>query len=940
MKYLKYQEKAIKEIIDASTNYLYDEDSKLIIFQAPTGSGKTIMLASALSQIVKKLKDVKEISFLWISVNRLHEQSKDKLEEYFKIERLLDCINITEIQNNLVDENQVLFVNWESLNRKGNIFMLDNERDWNLSKIINNTRDENREIVLIIDESHRAAKTSKAKDIIDIIDPDLTIEMSATPKEGITNDHKVTVKLSDVIQEEMIKKEIKINPSLTKIETNEDIIKAALRKRNELQRYYIEANTNINPLLLVQIPRKTMADCTNPEDIIIDLLKKYDINFDNRKLAIQLDDKTKKINIENIKKNDNNVEVLIFKESIALGWDCPRASILLLQREWNPENFIFNIQTLGRIMRMPEQKHYIKYPSLNIGYVYTASNNFSIVEDLANGYVSEMQMIRDNTIYGNIYLPSEHIRRKREKTRLSGDFKKCLLEVSRRSFDKSKINTGPVNLKKKIGTNGEVKNIDLKEQTITFKNTIEILKDKEEIFSEYNKFISNNTYPYAPTDSAQIIKSSIRTLFKYLFNIDNEDLIGKIVINPKNKSEFEQLITIAKQEYAGLPDKKDTLNRNIDWQLPESISVFEDYVSPRINNKPIRKSALKPFFLKVDKNNKVLWSKPEKDFITQLENTDDDVLWWFKNGKSESKFFGIAYIKDDGHYYGFYPDFIIKTKKEIIIVEIKDNNDFKNENILKLNAGKSYQKKYNGKEKLYFFIISPIDYSAFCKCLKEQNMSKFKSLYEENLLRFSQSLRVASSVSDKAIDKSEENQELFTFYEEELSKAINNLDDKKLENEILKIDLSNANKIIKELKRSFVYHKKSILPSKHNVRIPTPINICIIGETVGENIIINNLHKFFAKYGLKTIDWDIEFYNNVKLKNSNIMGKLKKGQSKFNIIITGQIHQHSFKGNKCQNIYSELKKTKYIKHIIGCSPEELLTTDNILKKLEEYFSKQ
>jgi len=928
MKYLKYQEKAIKEIVETSTKYLYDEDSKLIIFQAPTGAGKTIMLAIALSQIAKELKGKKEISFVWISVNRLHEQSKEKLENYFKTERLLECINITEIQNNLINDNQILFVNWESLNRKGNIFMLDNEMDWNLSKVTENTKDESREIVLIIDESHRAAKTSKAKDIINIIDPNLTIEVSATPKEGITNDHKVTVKLNDVIEEEMIKKEIRINPGLNNIETNEDIIRASLRKRKELQKYYKEANTSINPLLLIQIPRKTARDIRNPEDIIIELLHKQDITFDNRKLALRLEKKANKINIDGLKEYDSEVEVLIFKESIALGWDCPRASILLLQREWNPDNYVFNIQTLGRIMRMPEQKHYDNYPSLNIGYVYTASNNFSIVEDLAGGYVSKAQMFRDNTIYGNIFLPSEHIRRKREKTRLSGDFKKCFLETCMHSLDKTKINTGTVYFKKKIGINGEVKILDLKQQTVDFKKVIEILKNKEEIFSEYNEFISKNTYPYAPKDSTSILKSSIRALFKNLYNIDNEDLIGKIVLNPKNKSEIEQLISVAKQEYTNLPDKEDFLNENVDWQVPESISVYENYIKPKINNKIIEKSVIKPFYLKIDKNNKLLWSKPEKGFIINLEDTDDDVLWWLKNGDRESKYFGIAYKKDDGHYYGFYPDFIIKTKKDIVIIEIKDDGDFKYENILKLNAGKSYQKKYKGKENLYFFIISPVDYFSFFKCLKEQNLPKFKSLYEENLLRLSQSLKITFPKSTKLPNGTEEDQELFAFYEEEISKAINNLDDKKLENEILKIDLKNAHKIIKELKTSFNYRKISDAKDKPNIKIPTPFNICILGEVIEENIIINKLQKYLAKHGLKATDWDLTFYNNTKIRNSDVLNKFKKGQSKYSIIITGQIYHHSFKGNKSKNIFSELKKPKYIDHIMGCSPE----------KLEMYFN--
>ena len=46
---------------------------------------------------------------------------------------------------------------------------------------------------------------------------------------------------------------------------------------------------------------------------------------------------------------------MIFKQAIALGWDCPRASHHVLFRQWKEETLVFSLQTLGRIMRMPEQ---------------------------------------------------------------------------------------------------------------------------------------------------------------------------------------------------------------------------------------------------------------------------------------------------------------------------------------------------------------------------------------------------------------------------------------------------------------------------------------------------------------------------------------------------------------------------------------------------------
>jgi len=383
-----------------------------------------------------------------------------------------------------------------------------------------------------------------------------------------------------------------------------------------------------------------------------------------------------------------------------------------------------------------------------------------------------------------------------------------------------------------------------------------------------------------------------------------------------------------------LPEKADEVIPNENWQVPEIISVFENF--DEITT--VKKSVLKPYFVKRDKNGKQQWSKPEKVFIDELEKTDNDVLWWFKNGVSESKYFGIAYKKNGnshGSYYAFYPDFVIKTKKDTLVVEIKDDCDFKNENLYKLNAGREFQKKRKGKENLYFYIISPSDYYKFFIALKNQCLDSFKSQFEENLVRYTQSRKV---ISVKQAEKSKEDQELLELYEGELSKAIKNLDDKKLENEILKIDLQNAETTIGGLKEALVYQPRGGTKEKiEGIKIPTPFNICVLGEVVDEDLIREKLRGFFAKYGLKATDWDIAFFGNSKIKNSDILSILKKGQTKYNVIITGQIYHHSGKGNQSANILTELKKDKYINHIVGCSPKKLLTSDDILKKIEEYL---
>jgi type III restriction enzyme len=73
------------------------------------------------------------------------------------------------------------------------------------------------------------------------------------------------------------------------------------------------------------------------------LKEKYNISRENQKLAVYLsEDKTD--NLDEISSHNSLVEVLIFKQAIATGWDCPRAQILVMFREI--KSITFEIQTV------------------------------------------------------------------------------------------------------------------------------------------------------------------------------------------------------------------------------------------------------------------------------------------------------------------------------------------------------------------------------------------------------------------------------------------------------------------------------------------------------------------------------------------------------------------------------------------------------------------
>lgn len=88
----KYQEDAIEKIIVKTKDILkrgeeLNRDEKVIIFKAPTGSGKTFTMAEYIYQLIKELEDKREteMCFLWVSIGKgeLHKQSYKALKKFF-----------------------------------------------------------------------------------------------------------------------------------------------------------------------------------------------------------------------------------------------------------------------------------------------------------------------------------------------------------------------------------------------------------------------------------------------------------------------------------------------------------------------------------------------------------------------------------------------------------------------------------------------------------------------------------------------------------------------------------------------------------------------------------------------------------------------------------------------------------------------------------------
>lgn len=547
MKELKnYQINAISQLMGFTDMFLNTPKNETIVFQSPTGSGKTVTMARYILELTEKTEE--DLCFLWISIGKGDLQVQSYKSVRKEIGDSIEC-SLLESEffgsRDVINQNEIVFVNWEKIrtkDRRTNEFKNTLMKDWeqnNFSTILSNTRS-NRKIILIIDESHSSATTERAMEIRDeIIAPDLTIEMSATPVFTSENiNARVSVEPTDVINEGMIKKEIIINDKIAELIEKEDsektsellVLESAYFKEEELKRRYKklyddgETTSLITPLTLIQIPNSNYGE--EKRISIEKFLESKGITTENGKLAVWLSDEKINDSYEVLNANDSKVEYLIFKMAIDTGWDCPRAQVLLKFREVN--SIVFEIQTVGRILRMPEARHYSD-ETLNRAFVYSNIQSIAIKKEIYNPNIikSFSSKVREE------YITEKHIQANKGTAKDENiDYSQMSFELEyektinnilnhAEEFDKSSI-TYPV---------GEDDEFSKAEQTTLYDNTEEnynkqdIVEDKVENTNK-KSIITLKSYYKKRTDYGDITSSFYkvyeREFCKY-FNIKEID---------------------------------------------------------------------------------------------------------------------------------------------------------------------------------------------------------------------------------------------------------------------------------------------------------------------------------------------------------------------------------------------------------------------------------
>lgn len=680
----KYQTKAVDTLIDDTFSLLAAPDRrKKMVFKAPTGAGKTVMTAAYMARLCDELPDRSDlrrqrVAFIWLAPNKLHQQSLASFRRLFADTRLLNPIEFEGVQGGVLNHRDVLFLNWQSVNKDSNVYVRDNEQDRTLSQYVQRTYGQETEVIIILDEAHLfATKGPRATELLAKLNAKIEVDVSATPE--FRSDYGYTVKRPDVVAAQMIKKQVVLNPaldashqegrSLTAV-----LLEESLAQRQKLGDAYNRLGVAINPLLLIQLPNDRTdlsPDDLRIRDELTGLLRdEYGISTSNGRLAVWLSDAKDKINLDGIEAPQSPVEVLLFKQAIALGWDCPRAGVLLIFRELKQETF--TIQTVGRILRMPEQKH---YPDelLNNGYVYTnlSRNIIQVVADDVD-YLVQYRALRRPDIADTLLLQSAHINTRLDRNRLNSKIGRFLARASEQLWelslnDRNGLSYSDANrqqLQKRL-INTDVSNIDIplptdvvlsgEEEIVNAGSIARFAKTTGELRDLFFRFCRDHTGGYAPADSTPILNMALVQWSESYLNYFETDT-HKLVLQEQNRPRFAELIELALEMYRQFMEeeaKKATRQVQYNpWNVPAERVYTQHYAE-----QPATRHALAPFYQYTGA------SLPEQQFIEFLETNETSLDWWYKNGDSGPAHFAVPYEKrTDSRTHLFYVDFVIKLK--------------------------------------------------------------------------------------------------------------------------------------------------------------------------------------------------------------------------------------------------------------------------------------
>lgn len=440
-----FQKRALADIrmktAEALGSYHRTHAPQVVSFTAPTGAGKTIIMASLIESFFfgdESYAEQQNAVVIWLSDSpQLNEQSKLKIDSKADKIRLGQCVTVSEdsFDKEFFEDGHIYFLNTQKLSKTSNLTKNGDGRTYTIWQTLANTvREKSDRLYFIIDEAHRGMqgleagkattimqKFLKGSDEDKITPMPVVIGMSATTQrfnklvEGTSSTiHKSVVTADEVRASGLLKDRIVITyPEEGSVNNDMAILQAAADDWKEkwehwYQYCYEQHYAYVNPVLVVQVLNGSgskLSD-TDLDDCLRKIEERTGFRFEAGQVVHTFGQTNSSIQVNGLEvryeepsriSEDRNIRVVFFKENLSTGWDCPRAETMMSFKHANDATYI--AQLLGRMVRTPMQMHIQVDDVLNDVHLYLPYFNENTVKDV----VEALQSAEGGDIPTDIY---------------------------------------------------------------------------------------------------------------------------------------------------------------------------------------------------------------------------------------------------------------------------------------------------------------------------------------------------------------------------------------------------------------------------------------------------------------------------------------------------------------------------------------------------------
>lgn len=378
----------------------------VILLQAPTGSGKTLMLGRALEAVRGQLS-AKTVWFWFAPYAGLVTQTRSALTAQCGGLRQRDVY--ADREASAARDGDVFVQTWASVavvKKESRKVRTDKEASLSVDSMIAELRERGFRIGVVIDEAHLnfgSGAAATADFFLNVLSPDFTVLATATPNDaklekferdaGLKVASRVTVAREAVVKAGLNKIGLMVGALRFKeedralIDTEVATLTAGWSQHSFIKDKLAEKGISLTPLMLVQV-----EDQQEGKEDPVARVKERLIEIGVPEKAIAVHTSGEPDPAFHTLAYDPEIEVLVFKLAVATGFDAPRAWTLVSVRPSRGRDF--GLQIVGRIMRVHPLVRPLHgtEPLLDRGYVFMSDPELQVGLDEA---AADLKAVRE-----------------------------------------------------------------------------------------------------------------------------------------------------------------------------------------------------------------------------------------------------------------------------------------------------------------------------------------------------------------------------------------------------------------------------------------------------------------------------------------------------------------------------------------------------------------